>query len=951
MPHPLPLYDAQSARYTGTLDTWGGEEVSGGGFNYFSRGSSDEAARNGRSMVCQGLRELPSYIPNDLSKLTVYGDSSSQSSPSRAINDQSKVSTQIHQIDRTSFRGNVLMKEVTLSGNNINVMFPYVFYYLRELKILNLPNNNIRHLSAAVFHGLHKLEELRLSDNTIRFLPTPIFTYLRELKILKLNGNKIRSIQRDIFKSLTRLEVLDMSRNNITDLYETVFDHNTKLQELYLSGNRLWKLRPRWFKYLYNLKRLSLKGNMIKEVESASFVNLHYLGDLALSANHIERIHDDAFRNLRNMKVLDISTNDMTEFPSRCFVDLTLLEDLYLGNNKLTIIKNGTFAFSSKLMRLDLSKNTISTIEAESLHPLKRAQYIDFSHNKLISFKKHAIHGLEGLKELDLSYNFIGKIEPESFRTSPVDRLSQLATLKLKNNNIKVVDSDTLAGMPNLNTLDLSSNKIKRINEKALQNLEGLQSLKINKNRIRDLKNGVISRQTNLLDLDFSENLLKRLDEKMFAGLKNLEEIDASANRISSIPKKVFRPLVNLVSLDLRENKMLLFNMSTVANLPKLSFIDLSDNNLFSVDFPSQQELRLSELILSKNNLNSIHKDIANVMSTSAMVALSGNPLLCDCNIKWMLDPMMSRKIRVERSEDVMCKTPDKHHGKKVIDLSERDLDCQSPNNTKKSMVCEDISQINQKWYSSRNVKKAMIKNHVTILDGQNKPIANAVLLSNRWALAKGSTVRVIKQSTNPDEFKVKVGRQKSNRKIVRIFRHPLISYRMMQYDVALIRLSEKPSGPKQQEMPCLMTEHQYQLISKLLKRVSITTRIYGKNSITRLKPRNGKLARKCKRKEFVCTLFKKPKRSAMLYDGSPLYMGYSNSLRLAGIATDDTITKNFEYTFIPVWKVSDWVTSVVDQYQEKCHTDRDGHELCSGLRLPSVSDMLSKLNRPERHK
>ena len=48
----------------GLLDTWGGEQVSDRGFKYFSRGSGDEAARNGRSMVCQGLRELPDFIPN-----------------------------------------------------------------------------------------------------------------------------------------------------------------------------------------------------------------------------------------------------------------------------------------------------------------------------------------------------------------------------------------------------------------------------------------------------------------------------------------------------------------------------------------------------------------------------------------------------------------------------------------------------------------------------------------------------------------------------------------------------------------------------------------------------------------------------------------------------------------------------------------------------------------------
>lgn len=47
----------------GLLDTWGEEQVSEKTLKYFSGGINDEAARNGRSMVCQGLRTLPDPIP------------------------------------------------------------------------------------------------------------------------------------------------------------------------------------------------------------------------------------------------------------------------------------------------------------------------------------------------------------------------------------------------------------------------------------------------------------------------------------------------------------------------------------------------------------------------------------------------------------------------------------------------------------------------------------------------------------------------------------------------------------------------------------------------------------------------------------------------------------------------------------------------------------------------
>lgn len=61
----------------GLLDTWGEEQVSEKTLKYFSGGINDEAARNGRSMVCQGLRTLPDPIPagkgvNQINRLKLY---------------------------------------------------------------------------------------------------------------------------------------------------------------------------------------------------------------------------------------------------------------------------------------------------------------------------------------------------------------------------------------------------------------------------------------------------------------------------------------------------------------------------------------------------------------------------------------------------------------------------------------------------------------------------------------------------------------------------------------------------------------------------------------------------------------------------------------------------------------------------------------------------------------
>ncbi|XP_069131880.1 insulin-like growth factor-binding protein complex acid labile subunit [Argopecten irradians] len=942
----------------GVVEDWSSARLDG-------RTLGDEPNPLGRSMVCQGLRRLPKPIPHDVTKMTIYGDSSSQVArpavPARdgVQNDRIPLisDTQIRYITRDSFRGNARMQDMTLSGNNIGILYPNIFSSLRTLRVLSLPNNNIRHLSAAAFSGMTYLSELSMSDNMIRYLPQAIFRPLGNLRKLRLNGNKLRRLPRDILSPLTNVAVLDLSRNNFTDFYDEVFDDNTAIEELLLNGNRIWTVRARWFEKLVLLRSLSLRGNALTRLDSNTFVNLFNLEELLLSANHITEIQDGAFRNLRDLRILDLATNDIEHITKEALLDLESLEELYLSSNNILDIENGTFTFLRRVTRLDLSRNRITEISTGVLRSLALLQYLDLSHNKIMALPPRVLYGLSELKEISFDDNFIKTIGDDAFKTTPSSSSSKVTAVSLQNNAIKEISAEALRSIPQLKTLNLGHNKIKRIHSMGLSNFWNLLTLDLSKNKIKNLNNGVFKNLQRVTNLDLSNNKLRRVSDSMLSGMNDLEELDLSKNSISAISPLAFRYMQNLVELTLKENRLMGFNFSYITNLPQLSIIDLSSNHLFWVDMSGNIQLRLRDLILTDNNINTVSADVTKILASSSILSLTGNPLVCDCNMKWILDPVLTRKIRLDMENELICKLPNRLHGLRVRELDPTDLTCNvtETHGDQGSFMCDDSHFRMRSLFNNRLGEKTLLKRHVTLMDSWSvKVLGNGVLLDDNWVLVSGDVVAEDDQISTMNGVKVRIGRSKSLRTVVSAIRHPLTSWR--QYNVALLRLDNKRNKKTTKEAPCLMTEKQFNMISQIYPKITLSTRIGSGRS--KLKPRHGKLQSVCKYPSYLCVKIKGSKKRAseyMLLSGSPVFLGYSGDLNLAGLGFGDWdyVSRSSETLFIPVWTISEWISDVIREFETVCSKEmsigRPNHCLRS-LQLPTSAALLAKIRQPESH-
>ncbi|XP_053320189.1 toll-like receptor 13 [Spea bombifrons] len=117
--------------------------------------------------------------------------------------------------------------------------------------------------------------------------------------------------------------------------------------------------------------------------------------------------------------------------------------------------------------------------------------------------------------------------------------------------------SSVPAQLPNITfSLDISFNKINRINIKDFHNLTLLQEMNISSNQISFIDNGAFQNLQSLRMLNFSSNRLESLKSHMFSGLKNLTTLLLDNNNITTIESSAFSGLQNLEILSLSSNPL-----------------------------------------------------------------------------------------------------------------------------------------------------------------------------------------------------------------------------------------------------------------------------------------------------------------------------------------------------------------------------------------------------------
>lgn len=541
------------------------------------------------------------------------------------------------------------------------------FENLSNIKFLDISANAIAELHRNFFCDFHKLNFLNLTTNQIynltnfqfsssRLSPMPIKNCVFSMSHLILTGNQLNFLPFSFFSNFVNLKVLRLNRNSISFIENFVFSNLKQLDMLDLSENKIQNIQPELFDNLQNLRTLNLEKNSMKILPPEILTNLKKLEILNLSSNFLSSnwINFMTFKSLFSLRLLDLSNNKITSLGNSIFVDLHALEFLDLKKNLIESIAMDTFANLSSLTSLVLSHNFIKNVNF-SLNSLVNLNVLSLDFNEIYSVEKHLVTNSPKLVDLHLNNNKFFKIPTfvenfqilkfldlgENFIKNLADlenfpNLKYLYGFRLTENQIEVLERNQFTHVKNLQIVNLSKNRIRQIDRETFNNNNFLQAIRLDGNHLKNI-DYMFENLTQLVFLNMSENLLEVFDYDNFP--KNLQFLDISKNQINVIkfPNDTSQ---NLKTLNLANNR--LTEISGVELPRNLEDLHLQRNLIEKISpYTFFKKPYLKSVDLKHNKITHLSEISLRISSTKSdeklpEFQLAGNPLVCDCHLKWM---------------------------------------------------------------------------------------------------------------------------------------------------------------------------------------------------------------------------------------------------------------------------------------------------------------------------
>ncbi|XP_052737662.1 uncharacterized protein LOC112046156 [Bicyclus anynana] len=217
-----------------------------------------------------------------------------------------------------------------------------------------------------------------------------------------------------------------------------------------------------------------------------------------------------------------------------------------------------------------LSNNNFATFP-EQLQNFHQAETLDLSGNRLTSALPNYILGLQRLNSLNLSNN-----NYDSWLT--IESTFNIQKLDLSKNKINRIDEDAFVRMSRLTYLDLSENRINNLPLGIFAKTTGLEVIILSRNYFSEVPK---FQSPSLRILHLSNCQITNLDTNSMTEMPTLLEINLSLNEIESIPDNLASN--SLQELDLSYNEIATINDQSFSSLPHLAVLDLRGNEFKEV--------------------------------------------------------------------------------------------------------------------------------------------------------------------------------------------------------------------------------------------------------------------------------------------------------------------------------------------------------------------------------
>lgn len=342
-------------------------------------------------------------------------------------------------------------------------------------------------------------------------------------------------------EKLTQLKRLELSECDFKCFKSDSFRHvGDNLEVLIIK-------EPKNYSHVNFTQLVRLQWLHVHDFSSFDFLNS--LCD-SLVVLKIIRLVDDSnaaeffqhMTHLFNLRVLDLTGNKIENIDGKWLSELVSLKFLTCDRIKGVDFNH---EYLSRLESLDLSSSYLKSLDF-ALAKLSNLKSLDLSNNRGLSLTSSIFSGLTQLEELRLAY-----INPRTgchcISADLFQGLARLRLLSLYHNYLSHIDPQAFAHTPNLQQLDLGSNKLKPCQETFIH-LGNLQLLDLASNDIESLDDDVFKHSNNLRTLSLRGNPIK-LRLGTFNGLDKLTNLDLHLIEANHIDVRVFENLPSLLNV------------------------------------------------------------------------------------------------------------------------------------------------------------------------------------------------------------------------------------------------------------------------------------------------------------------------------------------------------------------------------------------------------------------
>lgn len=446
------------------------------------------------------------------------------------------------------------------------------------------------------------------------------FAHLNELKQLSIERCKLGELSASVFNGLTQLKQLIIRSQNMDwDIQlniksSSLFNDLKRLEQLDLSTNNLISLPEDLFCDLHSLNSLNLSSNSFSDVASIGFSSkqrstrqckIASLNSLDLTNNRLKVLTDRGFGVLNSLKQLTLHDNQISRAEENSLFGLNELNLLVLSNNELVALPPRFFQpVHSHLTELYLQNNSISVLPPGLFNNLGQLSILDLSHNEITShWINSATFGqLKQLVNLDLSFNKLTKLDASTFSS-----LTQLQILMLHHNELEILGEHVFSSLVNLQQLVLSYNRLHRVETNIFVGLVSLRSLSIDSNQLNFIHPLALRNISEVMELNCSSNKFESVPHAI-NDLHQLRSLDLSFNRLKDIKNSSYQGNDQLYSLNLEGNQIGNLSKGVFVDLPGLRILNLAANRIASIEQGSFDDIPdLHFLKLDGNQLTEIN--------------------------------------------------------------------------------------------------------------------------------------------------------------------------------------------------------------------------------------------------------------------------------------------------------------------------------------------------------